>query len=347
MHMLRGRCGAALAAVLFTGNVASSAPGQKLPVVSSGNENISANEILTGTFACLLGPIAHRHDASSGDGRGGMQGKTQAIERWTAAQRSPRGKWSAGFTAERCITAVEAAGTSLSPLVRFDATAIQRARGALERQLAEEGTATAASNDVLAFFDKGVAAAKEARRADEALFGHPASGAQVSTDDVRSFRKLAALHEFGRNQGGSDTGTEARALAWIIGVDRFMSIADVPAQQRVHVAEPFFSVLLNVEAPALPSGRAAPSWNDYLAAAARSTGHAPAPGPGAKAIGGGPSDVVEEANLKEIARASKERLDAIGQKLPRSSDLRAEIERTVANLGEFELRVESSPPSAK
>jgi hypothetical protein len=302
-------------------------------------ENIGADEILSGTFACLLGPIAHRHDASTGDGLGGGAHESAAPRGWREAQRSPRGKWSAGFTAERCLSAVEAAGTSLSPLVRMDATAIAAVRRALERQLAAEGTTVDAANGALAFFDKGVAAAKEARAADDALFGRTAV-ASPAPDQVRAFRKLAALYEFGRNQGGSDTGTEARALAWIVGVDRFMSVKDVPAQQRARVAEPLFSVLMNVEAPTLASGRASPDWNAYLTAAARSTTRAPASESGKlKAIGGGPA-AAEETNLKEIARASKERLDAIGQKLPRSSDLRAEIDRTTANLREFESRIE-------
>jgi hypothetical protein len=302
-------------------------------------QNIDAEEILTGTFACLLGPIAHRHDASTGDGRGGGAQESAASRGWKEAQRSPRGRWSAGFTAERCLSAVAAAGTSLSPLVRMDATAIAAVRRALERQLAAEGTTADATNGELALFDKGVAAAKEARAADDALFGRAV--ASQTPDQVRAFRKLAALYEFGRNQGGSDTGTEARALAWIVGVDRFMSVKDVPATQRAGVAEPLFSVLLNVEAPTVAAGRAVPDWNAYLATAARATTRAPASESGKlKAIGGGPS-TAEETNLKEIARASKERLDAIGQKLPRSSDLRAEIERTTANLREFESRIEA------
>jgi hypothetical protein len=211
------------------------------------------------------------------------------------------------------MTAAEAGRVSLNSLANGDARAIDAIRRALEVSLVEDRATSEESNDMLTFFDRGVAAAKEARR------------------DARAHHELAKLYDFGRKLGTTETAIEAQSLAWIIGVERFLTIENLPPQLRPTVAEPFFAAILNVTPPA--QGRAELTWSEYLAAAARSTGAAAATnGANAKAIGGGPNDTTEDANLREIARTTEERLRSMAQRLPPASDIRVEAERTAAKL---------------
>jgi hypothetical protein len=256
---------------------------------------LAPKQIVTGTFACLLGPMTHQHDAQIG------------------------GRWakSAGFTAERCIAAAEAGRVSLSSLAKGDKQATAAIRRALENRIARDMGPSVEAGNLMTFFDRGVAAANEARRS------------------ARSHGELAKLYQFGRNLGTTEMATEAQSLAWIIGVERLLTIQDLPEQLKLPVAEPFFAVLLNVAPPVTAEGRAEPTWKEYLAEAAQSTrATTAAKGTSPRAIGGGPTS--EEANLGEIARASEERLRAIAQRLEPSSDIRVEVERTMAKLRTLE-----------
>src|SRR5258706_6430351 len=149
-------------------------------------------QIVTGTFACLLGPMTHQHDAQIG------------------------GRWarSAGFTAERCVAAAETGSVSLSSLANGDERAVAAVRRGLENRIARDMGPSEEAGNLLAFFDRGVAAAKEARRS------------------ARAHRELAKLYQFGRNLGTTETATEAQSLAWIIGVERLLATQDLPAQLK-------------------------------------------------------------------------------------------------------------------
>ena len=130
-----------------------------------------------------------------------------------------------------------------------------------------------------------------------------------------------------------------------------MSIKDLPAPLKSPVADPLFIAILNVTPPAPSAGRATPTWNEYLAAAARAIGAGSAEARGTtRAIGGGPSGTTEDANLREVARVSEERLLALRRKLTTSPDLKAEVDRTVGMLRAFESQAESnaaSPPAQR
>jgi hypothetical protein len=294
-----------------------------------GYRNIDANDIVMGTFACLLGPITFEDGVHASMG--------------SASGSSPY-----GFTPIRCMLAGLAANVSPDSLVSGDSRATQAVRRALESSLAPRGISSDVSRARLAFFDKGVSAAREARFAYDALVGQdidPASASGQEADEVRAHRELESLHQFGRNLGATKTGSEAQALAWIIAVDRFIVVKDVPARHKSLVAEPLFTAILNVPAPGSVAGRPSSTWSEYLATAARTAGASSTSGgriPGA--IGGGPSATTESANLIEIARTSENRLLALGEQLA-SLDLRAEIGRTVARLQSFELESDSKRPS--
>jgi hypothetical protein len=239
-----------------------------------------------------------------------------------------------GLTPERCQAVAEAAKVPADSLALGDESAVLAVRRVLERELSTERVSPRTAMDTMGFFHTGVDAAREARRAYEALFERA-----NAEDDVHASQDLAALHQFGRDLGATDVGTEAQTLAWIIGVHRFMWTKNVPVEQRSAVAEPFFKAILNVTEPAPTAGHATPTWSEYLAAAARGMAPSSTTRQGApRAIGGGPSGADEETSFREVTRMSEERLEALGQKLPVSSDIRMQADLTAIRLRKLQER---------
>jgi hypothetical protein len=366
---------------------------------------ISSNDLLMGTFVCMLGPLTLDRSAmgstggsmgsptgssmgqgsmgqgSTGQGSTGQgsmgQGSTgQGSTGQGSMGQGSMGQGGQGYTAgqpgsaaEQCVTVAQAANVMPTALAMGDASAVDSVRRTLDSRLSVEGASPDVSNNTLAFFDKGVAAAKEARTATESIYSGPSSrgvgggpsssgstsahghgssssnkpdskqsssSSRPGADEIRAHRALGDLYQFGRNLGATETGTAAQALAWIIAVDRFEAVNDLPTQQKALAAEPLFAVILNVPAP---SGARANAWNEYLAAAARSAGGTT---PGGGAVGGGPSGGGEKANMRQVARGAEERLQVLGQQLPPSSPLRSEVDRTIADLRKME-----TPPATQ
>jgi hypothetical protein len=273
----------------------------------------------------------------------------------------------------------QVAKVSPTSIYNGEPAAVDAVRKALESRLSAEGASSDVSNNTLAFYDKGVAAAKEARAAQDALPPHgattaPAVGGGPSTgktsahggqgsstgrgqagsyaalgqkaDQIRAHRAVGDLYQFGRTLGATPTGTEAQALAWIIAANRFMTVNDLPPQLKSLAAEPLFSGILYVPAPPPPAGRAVSNWNEYLGAAARTVAATSATG--GRAVGGGPGAANEKANMQEVVRTTQERLQVLGQQLPPSSDIRSEVDRTVADLRSFEASAaQATPPSTQ
>jgi hypothetical protein len=359
----------------------------------------SSNDLLMGTFVCMLGPLTLDRSAmgttgssmgqgsmgqgsmshgsmgqgSTGQGSTGQGSTGQGSTGQGSTGQGSMGQGSMGqgvpmpgqpgSAAEQCVSVAQAANVMPTALAMGDASAVDTVRRMLDSRLSVEGASQDVSNNTLAFFDKGVAAAKEARTATESIYGrggvgggpsssgsssgHSPSGSGSSStskqsasrpgaDEIRAHRALGDLYQFGRNLGATETGTAAQALAWVIAVDRFEAVTDLPTQQKSLAAEPLFAVILNVPAPS--SGRPGGGWNDYVAAAARSVG-APPTG----AVGGGPSGGGATANLKQVARGAEERMQVLGQQLPPSSPLRPEIDRTISDLRKMEAQ--TSQPS--
>jgi hypothetical protein len=363
---------------------------------------VSSNDLLMGTFVCMLGPLNLDRSASTGmsggsmgqgsmgqgsmgqgsmgqgsTGQGSMgQGSTgQGSMGQGSTGQGSMGQGSSGGTsgaggsaAEACVTVAQATNVMPTSLAMGDPSAVDSVRRALDSRMSVEGATPDVSNNTLAFFDKGTAAIKEARKADESIYGgmssqgvgggpssgHGSSGssstskpdaskhattARPGADEIRAHRALGELYQFGRNLGTTETGTQAQALAWIIAVDRFQTARDLPTQQKALAAEPMFSVMMNVPAPS--GGRA--TWNEYLAAAARSVGATPSTG-GPSAVGGGPLTANEKANLRQVARGAEDRLQVLGQQLPPSSPLRPEIDRSIASLRKIEAAASQPSP---
>lgn len=167
----------------------------------------------------------------------------------------------------------------------------------------------------------------------------------ASTDQIRDHKALGELYQFGQNLGMTPMGSEAQSLAWIVGVSRFIAVRDVSANDKPLVAAPLFSALLNVPAPAPTAGRSMPTWNQYLAAAARSVNSTSSTGTRTSAVGGGPApNADEKANLKEVARAAQDRMQVLAQHLPPSSELRDEVNESITELKTLTGSTSTSTP---
>jgi hypothetical protein len=350
------------------GQAAPPETGQAMPGQPPGAAQIqlSSNDLVMGSLSCMLGPVMH----TSQMGSSGMQGESMG------AGSSDMSSGSApGPSSDRCTTTAKAANVSPAALYSGEPTAIETVRKAIDTRLSAEGASSDAANNTLAFYDKGVSAAKEARSAHDALAlvgaaqqamrthggsaggpkagsgGHAAGqGAMASqtADQIRAHTALSDLYQYGRNLGATEGGTQAQALAWVIGANRFMGVSEVPPQAKSLVAEPLFSALLNVPAPAPTAGRMAPAWNEYLAAAARSVSATSGrTGTTGQAVGGGPAAANEKANLEQVIRTTEERLSVLGQQLPFTSPLRSEVDRTTAGLNALEAAAATTPPSTQ
>jgi hypothetical protein len=158
----------------------------------------------------------------------------------------------------------------------------------------------------------------------------------ASPDQIRDHKALGELYQFGQNLGMTPMGSEAQALAWVIGVNRFVAVRDLPPSDKPLAAEPLFSAILNVPAPAPTAGRTMPTWNQYLAAAARSVNATSSSGTRTGAVGGGPAPTADEkSNLREVSRAAQDRLQVLAQHLPQSSELRDDINESITELKTF------------
>jgi hypothetical protein len=270
------------------------------------------------------------------------------------------------------MTTAKAANVSPMALYNGDPAAVDGVRKALDSRLSAEGASSDAANNSLAFYDKGVAAAKEARTAHSTLGalesaaetmrtragsagpkGTRGAGGQMqvagpTADQIRAHTALTDLYQYGRTQGATEIGTQAQSLAWVIGANRFMEVNDVPPPVKSLVAEPLFSGLLNVPEPAPAAGRVAPAWNEYLAAAARSVSATSGRtgGTTGQAVGGGPGATGEKANLDQVVKTTEDRLQVLGQQLPFTSPLRSEVDRTIAGLHEVEAMAPTTPAPA-
>jgi hypothetical protein len=317
-----------------TGAEGTSSQVQGVPATQTPTTGVDLNEIVMGTFACLLGPVIRENNVS---GREASHGSLSNSASLPSGRASPH-----GFTRERCMMGARTAGVPANALAGGESAAINEVRRVLEASLSSQGFSPDASRNTLAFFDKGVSAAKEAGLASSALAGQavgPLSASAHGKDDVRAHRELESLCQFGRTIGTTETGLEAQVVAWVIAVDRFLALKDVSTQDKALVAEPLFSAILNVPAPA------SASWDDYLATAARTVRERTAPaGKPARGIGGGPTEPAQDANLTEIVRTSARRLQMLGEKVG-SPDLRAEVDRALSKLETFEAAPASKTPS--
>ena len=280
--------------------------GQYQMAQGATRSDVNTHDLVIATVHCVLAPSLS--DASShGHGAGTSSSDTAPTE--------------------RCEYVARAVNLDPSTIASGDPATIATVRKVVERRLATDSASPEATNHALALFDKGVAAAKEARVAENAQ--------STGGDQFRAHSALGDLYKFGQSQGTSPIGTEAQALAWIIATDRFLDVESLPADQKALAAEPLFTAILMVPPPAAQAGREAPAWKNYLSTAARSAGPATGQASG-KGATTSPND--EKGKLDEIITISEERMEALGDRLPNTSVIRVEIDRALANLKDFDTR---------
>jgi hypothetical protein len=350
------------------GGTGQAAPAQPPPAAPQ----LSSNDLMVGTISCILGPVMmHSHQMGSTGMHGGQQqGESMGGGPSGGGSDMPTGGAMIGPNSDRCMTTAKAANVPPAALYKADPQALDSVRKAMDSRLSAEGASSDAANNSLTLYDKGVAAAKEARTSHDTLelaasaaqamrtkagsANAPKSGAHhgpppaaigdQTADQIRAHTALSDLYQYGRNLGATESGTQAQALAWVIGANRFMEVSSVPPQAKSLVAEPLFSSLLNVPPPAPAAGRVAPAWNEYLAAAARSVSATSSKGgTTGQAVGGGPV-TSERANLDQVVKTTEERMQVLGQQLPFTSQLRSEVDRTIAGLHMVEETGPTAPP---
>ena len=147
-------------------------------------QQAGAQDLVMGTFACLLGPVLN-HDVARGGGPQGSSttkddyGKTKfripaARTKVHPGRPVAQGTAAAGRRAQ-VPTPIAAPALPKKPNVqptavyKAEPAAIDSVRRVIDSRLSGEGVSSDVSNNTLAFFDKGVAAAKEARSAEEAF----------------------------------------------------------------------------------------------------------------------------------------------------------------------------------
>jgi len=353
-----------------TGQAVPAPPPAPAPI------QLSSNDLMMGSISCILGPVMHSSKVGSPD----TQGESMGGSAPSAGSSNMPSASTAGPNSDRCMTTAKAANVSPAALYSGDPAAIDSVRKAIDARLSAEGASSDAANGALTMYDKGIAASKEARQAHDSLAlvgeaheamrnragsvgtpkkgsagAHGGAGAQGSgqaalgaqtADQIRAHSALGDLYQYGRSLGATESGSQAQALAWVIGANRFMDVNQVPPPAKSLVAEPLFSALLNVPAPAPAAGRTAPAWNEYLAAAARSVSATSGRTGTGQAVGGGPGAMNEKANLEQVVKTTEDHLQVLGQQLPFTSPLRGEVDRTMAGLNMVEATAPATPPPA-
>ncbi|HKQ69545.1 MAG TPA: hypothetical protein VJT73_09405 [Polyangiaceae bacterium] len=335
---------------------------------------LSSQELMMGSVTCVLGPVLY-HGPKSETARGGgpqLGSDGSAQPSGAASPGTSATGGGLGPVAEKCMKTAQAVNVTPSAIYNAEPTALDAVRKAVDARLSAEGASTDAADNALGFYDKGIAAAKEARTATDTLVQQanamtppartgssssrggrkagpplPSAGAAALGEQLRSHRALGELYQFGRNQGTTEIGTEAQTLAWVIGANRFALVDELPVAMKPYAAEPLFAAILNVPAPTPPAGKPMPTWNDYLAAAARSiSATSSTSGTSGRAVGGGPGGAADEkANLKQVVQTTEERLRVLGEQLPPSSELRAISDRTVTTLRNYEATITTTTPT--
>lgn len=172
----------------------------------------------------------------------------------------------------------------------LDTLSVQAVRDAIERRAAEGRLDDSARMQMLALYDRGIEAEREALRSlevgdkyavDVAVEPSPSSrqprGPAIDPTDlgILSARdRLSDLLLFSRASESGALATEAEALAWVLATERFLQTEALPTRLRVYAAEPLFESLLSVPTPQQadsldPSRITQAVWSQYLETAVK------------------------------------------------------------------------------
>lgn len=208
---------------------------------------------------------------------------------------SPSG---AGMNMEARCNAL-APNVSAADFSQLDEMSVRAVRDAIERRAAEERLDDTARMQMLALYDRGIEAEREAMQAMQIgdRFSLASQAAQPSGPPERRMHaqiepadlgtlsardRLGDLLLFARASGSGALATEAEGLAWVLAADRFLQVVSLPPPIRVFAAEPLFESMLGVPTPQqaqnLDINRVTKQvWTQYLETAARAVEMMPGP----------------------------------------------------------------------
>lgn len=151
---------------------------------------------------------------------------------------------------------------------QLDEISVSAVRDAIERRAAEERLDDTARMHMLALFDRGIEAEREAVQAMRIADRYSVIGAtptsrssappsrrihaEIEPTDLATLSardRLQDLLLFSRASGSGALSTEAEALAWVLATDRFLQVETLAPPVRVFAAEPLFESMLGVATP--------------------------------------------------------------------------------------------------
>lgn len=219
----------------------------------------------TGSMAAMVGPRAGGPSMSPGQGEASMEQRCQAL----------------------------APNVSAQDFANLDELSVRAVRDAIEQRAASERLDDAARMAMLALYDRGIEAEREAKQAMQIADRYSIVGAmptaqpsapparrihaQIEPNDLNALSardRLGDLLLFARASGSGPLATEAEGLAWVLATDRFLQVETLAPPLRVYAAEPLFESMLGVPTPqqaqALDASRVTRQvWMQYLETAAK------------------------------------------------------------------------------
>jgi len=334
MRYLYGLCGATLLTTLI-GCAGTERPAKVAtdespkPTAAASDETPAAElaslrefQLIDGTFACMLAWREPAVASPSTTGGEPTQGAA-ALEEAEATQAAATRMDVAGSA--QCASTAQAMGFSPAVIGAGDPAATARVRRVVRTLLSVNDVAPDVSDKMSALFDRGIAAIETERTVRQALQEKRALDAAQS-DPLRD------LAHFARDMKSSTIGTEAQALVWILGAQRFAEVPHASPPRKIVAGQALVSAVLDT--PGYGRKSTTESWNQYIASAVRSLrSDAARRGP---AIGGGPpSDGEEDDNTRAIVNAAKARMRTLTARLPETSAMRSELTRAAAQLDAF------------
>lgn len=287
-------------------------PGQEQPQAQAPITQ-STHDLVLDALLCGLPPGPMGMSMGGGPSPSGAGPQPGATDQESMpGQPSPEQQGAA--TAEaRCGSL--APNVSASDFRQLDETAVRAVRDQIERRASEERLDDTMRMHLLALYDRGIAAEREALAGEKIGDQYAVAGAQRTAGQrprtqvtgregramgaglrqqqavpqadlaaLSSHDRLRDLLQFARTSDAGALGSEAEGLAWVLGADRFVQVEVLPPRLKPFAAEPLFDALLGVPTPPQAQGldvtKMTPAiWSQYLETAARTVGMGAPPGP--------------------------------------------------------------------
>lgn len=174
-----------------------------------------------------------------------------------ATKIGPRG---GGPSMSPSAPSMEARCNALAPHVsaaafsKLDENSVRAVRDSIEQRAQQERLDDIARMQMLALYDRGIEAEREALQAMQTAsrFADSQGNIDIEAQDLTAMSardRLQDLLLYARSSGSGAMATEAEGLAWVLASDRFLQVESLPPPLRVFAAEPLFESMLGVPTP--------------------------------------------------------------------------------------------------